>query len=267
MEIQLPQDIDLKEVLAIRKFAYLPVITVITLITVMGAVILPNLRKVSGLRREVAVSRGELASLQEKATTLEGLDEDTLSQQIAILGQALPSDKNVFALLQSLSGLAAEKGVSLEGFEIAPGSIATETATSSSFSQEEREPRQDVRQQNLETLTASFTLAGEMTRITEYLSGVETLRPLLKFTNLKLSPLVRRSAVPATESSFPVSVDVELDFFYAPLPEHLGSIADPIVLISEKEQALYESLTSFLAYEAEIPNDLVVGKEDLFSSF
>lgn len=269
MEIQLPSDIDLHEILSVRKYIYVPVVTVVAVVVLVSSVIVPHVKKVTEARRQVGMAKSELSLLEDKVTALEAIDEQAVSEQIDRLERVLPSDKNVFSLLVSLTGLAAENSVSLESFDISPGSIASESATPSALPAQEvaASRQQGERKQNLETLSATFTIFGDFSRVEHYLTQVERLQPLVKLGTIKLAPLERRSAVVATESGVPVIVDVQLDFFYAPLPEQLGTISDPLVAITETELALYESFSDYFSYDAQIPSTLVIGKEDLFSGF
>ncbi|MCH7951471.1 hypothetical protein IH980_01860 [Patescibacteria group bacterium] len=273
MDIGLPSQVNLKEVLRIKKYLYLPSLTVVVIVGLLAFFIGPTLGKVSNLRKEIALASGELTALETKVEVLQGLDESMLLEQVGVLEHVLPSKKDVFGLLTALNGLAAEEGVALGNFELRPGSIATETATPSASAKKSSEPTRkgpaSRRRSDLESIAVSVSVIGSFEDVTAFFSSVERLRPLMRFTQVSLSPVKRRSVEPvATPSAtFQVVANLGLDLFYASLPTQLGSASDPLSPLSEAEQLLYDELLGYLSYEVSLPSSIITGNENLFSPF
>lgn len=268
MEIELPTDAEVRAVLAMRKFLYLPLITAVSLVVLVSLVIIPNIRKILDVRKDIAVARGELTALETKSNLLENIDEESIEEKLVVLERVLPSNKDVYALLVALTGLAAEKGVSLMKFEVSPGSIATESATASAQPEvEQLGPRRTplTSREDLETLAATLDVQGSFPQVRDFLIEAQRISPLIRLSMVKLAPF-ERQRLEATASGIEVTVGLMLDLFYGRLPRTIGALGAPLPLITESEEALYEELVGYRAFETEIPSDLVVGKEDLFSS-
>jgi len=269
MNLELPEDVNIKSVLAIRKYLYLPVITVTVVVVLLIVVIIPTIRKISQLRKEVKLKKEQLAALEVKSTFLASIDEPQVQDQLKILERILPANKDVFSLLVSLNGLAVDTGVALGNFKTVPGSIATESATPSSRP-EEGEPVAAQRQASarkqadLDTIDVSFDLVGPFGGISNFIVNLEQIRPLMKLNKLSVVPAKARSESSAADR---VSAKIELSLFYAPLPEQLGAVGSPIVPLSETELTLFDELSTYSAYEISVPTGLQIGREDPFAPF
>ena len=269
MNLELPQEVNIKSVLAIRKYLYLPAMTATVVVVLLTAVITPNIRRISLLRKEVKLAKEQMAGLEEKSSFLASIDEPQLQDQLIILERILPADKDVFGLLVSLNGLAVDTGVALGNFKTVPGSIATESATPSARP-EEGEPdvsqRQDAarKQVDLDTLGVSFDLVGPFGDISNFILNLERLKPLMKLNILSIVPSKARSEASTADR---VAAKIELSLFYAPLPEQLGAVGSPIVPLSEVELTLFDELSTYSAYEITVPTSLQIGREDPFAPF
>ena len=269
MNLELPQDVNIKSVLAIRKYLYLPVLTVMVVVVLLIAVITPNIRKISQLRKEVKLAKEQLVGLEEKSNFLASIDEPNLQDQLTNLERILPANKDVFSLLVSLNGLAVDHGVAVGNFKTVPGSIATESATASARP-EEGEPVVAQRQESarkqayLDTLDVSFDLVGTFEGISNFILNLERLKPLMKLNTLSIVPAKARSD---TSTADRVSAKVGLSLFYAPLPEQLGAVGSPIIPLADSELTLYDELSTYSAYEITVPTSLQIGREDPFAPF
>lgn len=273
MDIELPSEIDLKAVFQIKRYLYLPVITVIVIIGLLTFFFGPTVQKILRFRKEISLASEELTALETKVEVLESFDDWSLLEQVEVLEQALPSRKDVFGLLTALNGLAADNEVALDNFRLSPGSIATETATPSATTESSRLAAQQrsarERKSGLESIAVEVNITGQFDGVNAFLSGVERSWPLMKLTRIRLYPAKQQMLAPSStpSASFRLGADLELDLFYALLPTQLGAVSKPIATLSEAEQNLYDELLSYLRYEVSIPSTVVTGNEDLFSSF
>src|SRR3990170_2949090 len=98
MEFKLPKNlnfrqVDLKSVLQIRKFIYLPATVVVVVVLLSTFIVFPRVNRILQLRKELEKSREQLVTLEEKLQTLENLDESSLLDQLQSLEKILPSHK------------------------------------------------------------------------------------------------------------------------------------------------------------------------------
>lgn len=271
MDLELPSDADLKNLLKVRKYLYLPFLVVVVVVALTAVVVGPNLGKVSRLRKEIAASRKELGGLEDKSEMLESMDEEELEEKVKVLERILPSTKDVYGLLASLNGLAEENQVSLANFEVVPGSIATEAATASAGTRKDSSNRRRTaasKQSSLESLNFSLQAVGGFDSVRQFVEKIEDLQPLMKLTKVTLSDRKQRfEFLQATPSATTlINANIELDLFFVPLPERLGELGDPVFELTQKESELYEELQKYGAYEAEVPQD-VSGRQDPFAPF
>lgn len=281
MEITLPQQVNIKTVLGIRKYFYLPAIVVALVILLLMGVVIPNIRKIMGTRKEIKQQSEKLLSLEKKATELQTMNEQDLVEELILLEEALPSGKDVLALFRSLDGLAADSQVYLGKISLSPGRIASASATPSAVPREGdlvSEQKERRGSSSLDALNFSFRLTGTFAGMMKFLENIEKLRPLMKVDTFELTSAIGGEVPVSTDSSVTSSATVDLrlsiSMFYAGFPASLGQISDPIIPLTQAELELLDELANYKRYEAVGFTGIVgegieveKGREDMFAPF
>jgi len=277
IDIDLPSQVTLRTVLGMKKYLYFPILALFVVVGLLVFVAVPSIRKVVLLRQEISQKNETLRSLEQKVEVLKSLDENQLLTQVENLERTLPSRKDVFLLLTSLNGLASQTGVSLEQFSLAPGSLATASATDSSTNRSTAQDDlsssgREAASSQLASLGVEVKITGSFEAVKGFLSNLEQLIPLMRLTTLDLSPASEETPVSlAGTTALPVVPEVSANFtiamFYASLPTQLGTITEPIQTLTESEQGLYDKLLSFISFPASPSASVPTGREDVFAPF
>jgi hypothetical protein len=109
-----------------------PFISVIVLVLIVIFAVLPLWNKVSEKQTQLRSAQDELRVLTQKEEALRTLDEESLEEQFQTAEIALPSGKEVPALLVGISRLYQEQGLELVNLKITPGKVSTQSAQPSS---------------------------------------------------------------------------------------------------------------------------------------
>lgn len=195
------------------------------------------------LRLENRRQRERLAGLERKSQLLQSLDEAEVSQRVIKLEEVFPSEKPVLNLIASLIELARENEVAFSGVELRPGRIS-QTERSSKGGSKEKEVK-------LQDFAISFNIEGVLINITSFITRLEKTAPLMKIETIGLS-------LEGPKASLGVRV------YYQSLPESLGTIDQPVPLLSQEEKSVLEEISDYRRAEV-IQATAPVGKEDLFS--
>jgi len=157
-----------------------------------------------------------------------------------------PSDKPIVQLLSSLTQLAAKHDLSFGGVSLSPGSL-TKT--------EEKKAKTD-----LSDLTFGFEAGGELNSILKFLQELERVAPLMKIDKVGL--MIKTKPL-SGDSKTMITAKIEVSAFYQPAPESLGSISQPVKLLSRSEEVILSRLFNFTQFQAVLPV-AQTGKTNLF---
>lgn len=105
-----------------------PVVSILVVVLVVVFAILPLWKKVSAKQTQLNQDKKTLELLTLKEEELKKLDANKVNEQFQHAEVALPSAKEVPALLVGLSRLYQDQGLNLTALKIVPGSVATESA-------------------------------------------------------------------------------------------------------------------------------------------
>lgn len=199
-------------------------------------------------RTELVENRERLEDrLRPKTQTLLELKEEELSKQNQQLEEALPSKNKPPVYFYALERMGQTAGVRLSGL-VFLGSKKKETV------QEAGE---------LKPVGFNLTVAGNLSQIFNFLSLLESSKPVFDVGKIKLDT----SSAPSGSSLASVSVVT----YYQPEIEQVGEIEEPIVKFSSSEEALFAKVEELRSWSfqmegvAEIDELRVeVGKKDLF---
>ncbi|KKR76033.1 MAG: hypothetical protein UU21_C0020G0010 [Candidatus Levybacteria bacterium GW2011_GWA2_40_8] len=214
---------------------------------VLGIVVfgptLSNLQKRLSINKK---QKTELGNLEKKLQILEGIDKNLVTDRVKKMEAVFPSDKPIIQLLSGLSQLAAKHNLSFGGISLSPGSL-TKT--------DEKKAETD-----LSDLTFGFEVDGEFNNVLKFLRELETTAPLMKIDKVGLTI---KTSLLIDNISTVVTADINVSAFYQPAPKSLGTISQPVKLLSRSEEAILSRLFNFTHFQAVLPV-AQTGKTNLF---
>lgn len=202
---------------------------------------LSNLQKVIRVNKQ---QKTELNNLEKKLQILEGIDKNLITDRVKKMETVFPSDKPIVQLLSSLTQLAAKHSLSFGGVSLSPGSLT-----------DEKKGKTD-----LSDLTFGFEVGGELKNILKFLQELESVAPLMKIDKvgltIKTKPLLG-------DNNAMIAAEIDVSAFYQPAPKSLGTISQPVKLLSRSEEAILSQLFNFTQFQAVLPV-AQTGKTNLF---
>jgi len=231
-----------------KKLAIAVVIAIVLSIIVFGPVL-------GRLNQRLAVNKKlkqELVGLETKLEVLEGIDKQLINERVNQMEEVFPSQKPVVEILSSLSNLAAKHGLTFGGVKLRPGELAAE----------EEKPGNAKYKSSSKLLDISFgfEVGGDFSTVLKFLSELESTSPLMRIDNvgltIKTNPLFENQATAVIAS-------IDVTAYYQAAPELLGSISQPVKLLSKGEELVLNRLFGFTLFESVLPVART-GKADLF---
>ena len=199
------------------------VILVVILCVLLG--LMPAITKIKALRMNVSDLSSQLSVLEQKATILESIDEETYKSYLSDLALAVPTDKSLTSLFATIDGLSRETGVTLSDFTLArPGTIATDSAKRLS---------NDERKLGSSLLPFTLTVTGTYEQIRKFIEYAIKVRRFFR---------IRYFSISFDEKKETISVHMGMDAYYAPLPTNLGSASQTIEALTQNDQAIIEKV-------------------------
>jgi hypothetical protein len=194
----------------------------------------------------------KLERLQTKLTVLEGIDEVLIQDRVQKMETVFPSSKPVIMLMSSLSQLAQEFNLEFGGVSLSPGSLVIEEMT--------RTSNKRMKDGGLADLQFGFQVGGDFGSITRFMQSLENTAPLMKIEEAALS--IKSNPLFTAEAT-QVVADIRVSAYYQPPPSQLGSLDNPVKLLTRKEEILLKQLINFRSFRQVVPL-ATVGKENLF---
>jgi len=190
------------------------------------------------LRGEIETTKEELVQVEQAVTLLEQLGEGELSDKREIAERAIPREKPIFTMLESLNVLASTTGVSITDLSSSPGSLATASASL-------RESTKPSRATSLpyELVTITLQVKGEFESMKQFISGLGSMVPLVDLSEVR----IRSQASTAEQVQF--NGEMDLLAYWMQEPEIKLTKVDAKTFSRDDHQELVEKLKSFQEYE------------------
>ena len=191
--------------------------------TVFG--VAPSLLKVQELAGEIREISGQTTGLQKKLDALTNLDEETLRRQLTIVLSAVPAERSFPTLFETIEGIAIQSGVNVEQMHLTGGTtLATPSATKVSAADKKLGTR---------TVPFSVTISGSLPAVQQFIALAPKVRRLLRIRTFSIA--FRRDVRPLT-------VAIEMDAFYEPLPTSLGTAITLLPALSAADDVIITQL-------------------------
>jgi Tfp pilus assembly protein PilO len=238
---------NLKNLTQLRKYQIFIWPLVILLLIFISALVFvkPKVIQILALHKTYSQEKKKLASVTQKASFLESLDQVELASKSKKVLEVLPPEADVAQILLVLKSLAQENGLIFSKIVIDPGGLSTASAQTKSS------------KEGIPSLNLSVSVGGEEGNLYSFLQRVENTLPVMKAGGVSLSP----------KGGGFSEMDFSLQAFFSFLPASLGKIEDPISNLTPQEESIYRQIQELQPVLAEgaFPEGLPVGKENLFS--
>lgn len=189
-------------------------------------VVIPSVTRIQELVSEMRKLSEETASLQKKLTTLSTLDEATLRTNLANVLSAVPAERSFPTVFETVESVAAQTGTTVVSMAISGGAtLATPTAVSASD-----------KKLGTRTIPFSVTINGTLDAVQQFIALVPGVRRLLR---------VRVFSIAFPREEKPLTVMIEMDAFYEPLPTNIGSTMTVLPTLTEEDVGVINRLTLF----------------------
>ncbi len=213
----------------LQTYEHLIISGVILIICVAGFVfgIIPSALKIADELGQLSTLTQERDGLKQKLSYLQSLDESTLRDQLLTALSAVPADKSIPTVFNTVESLAAQSGVSVDKMQVSAGGyIATASAT-----------KQTPVERQLGTRLVPFTvtIVGTFTGIEQFISEAPTIRRILR---------IRTFAISFPKTTNTISVVLNMDAFYEPFPTTLGVAAEAVTPLTDAEQVTLEKIAN-----------------------
>jgi hypothetical protein len=155
---------------------------------------------------------------------------------MAVSLTALPPEKDVPRLISTVDKVAGDSGVAVVSFSLAPGIVATQSG------------------QKEESFSLKYTLAGSWENLGNFFTKIDAVLPLLAVEKIKLA-----------NSAGQFQAEVDLKTFTLNLPEKLGPVDEPVMVLTKEEEKSLVDLDKFTAYSFPLQEATPAGKPNPFA--
>lgn len=188
----------------------------------------PAYKKASAMSSKAKELSETVKQLQNKIDLLNSMDEDTLRSQVALTLSAIPSDKSVASVFSSIEGVANMSGVTPADITIsATGKMATNSGVT-------KNPEETKLSSGI--IPFAVSINGTYQQIRDFLKVANSVRRFMRVQAFSL----------AKGESDMLTMSVDMNAFYTPLPTSIGKPSDRIETFTQNDQDLLTSISSML---------------------
>lgn len=188
--------------------------------------LVPALGTVQNIISELRTIADEADSLQKKLNTLNTLDEDTLRNQLTQVLSAVPAERSFPTIFETVEGVAAQTGVSVINMSLAGGAtLATPSTAQVSAADKKLGTR---------TIPFSVSINGSLAAVQEFIARIPKVRRLFR---------IRVFSISFPKDARPLTVSIDMDAFYEPLPTTLGTAKVVLPTLTAADEEVVSKLT------------------------
>jgi Tfp pilus assembly protein PilO len=212
-----------------RKYQNSIVSGVLLLFCILATVfaVIPSIGKIQQLIADLRVMTEETTALKKKLDTLTALDEGTLRTNLTNVLSAVPAERSFPTVFETVESVAAQTGVSVVSMSISGGaSLATPAASQVSAADKKLGTR---------TIPFSVTINGSLSGIEQFIALIPQVRRLLR---------IRVFSIAFPKDDRPLTVIVDMDAFYEPLPSTIGNAKAVLPQLTDADFTMINRLTA-----------------------
>lgn len=241
----------------------IPLVSVLVVIAVFMLAVLPLWNKVSSKQTELNSAQEELKKLQTKEEELQKLNVTDLENQFQIAEIALPSSKEVPALLVGISRLYQEQGMALTALKITPGKVSTESA------QVKEEPGSKSPTTTPAPTAKSVTSGGKVTFASDrrldfdlVLTGnLEQARGFLKTLEKSLRLMVVNSFAFTKSTNGSTQINLKISAPFEPFPPVPTKFSESLPTLTKDDLDNLGKLSSFTPLTTPFSENIITGDQ------
>jgi Tfp pilus assembly protein PilO len=189
-------------------------ITLLVSVLLIIYIVIPQVSSFFSVAEEVATTQEQISTLKNNTAYLTSLNTATLNDQLNLVFEALPADKDFAAVIDAINTAALDSGVSVNDYSVLVGELATPSA----------ELKQFV------TLDLSISVAGTKEEAKAFLQKMYEVLPISQVRSLALTE----------ESSM-----FKIAFYFKPYPKGTYNVTQPIGAIPPQKEALFNVLATW----------------------
>ncbi len=214
--------------------------------------VVPGVGSVQEIFSEIRTLTDETDILEQKMSILNTLDEETLRIQLKEVLSAVPAERSFPTVFETVEGVAAQTGVSVMSMNLTGGAtLATPSAAKVSVADKKLGTR---------TIPFSVTINGSLPAVQEFIALIPKVRRLFR---------IRVFSISFPKDLRPLTVSIDMDAFYEPLPATLGTAKATLPILTDEDQAVVTRLIELplATFESGAMPPPLIGKtkEDPFS--
>lgn len=186
-------------------------------------VIIPELSNWFSIRDEIAATQLRIATLKQNISFMNNLDKNTMNKELQTASDALPPEKDIGQMLQSISLAAAESNVSLNDYSFQVGELTASTNSPS--------PVHTVgttQSNGVSKILITIVVNGNTTKIKNFIKDLENNLPLANIYDINGSG---------------ANVSVAIQFYEKPFPKITFTGDTQLTPIAKDRVSLLESLS------------------------
>jgi len=213
---------------SVRKYQNIAVSVALLIFCVVSVIfaLVPAFSTIQELFTTMRTVSQESQVLQQKLNTLSALDEDTLRANLTNVLSAVPAERSFPTVFETVENVAAQTGVSVITMGISGGaSLATPSAKQVSAADKKLGTR---------TIPFSVTVSGSISAVQEFIALIPNVRRLLR---------VRVFSIAFPKDDRQLTVIVDMDAFYEPLPSTIGNARALLPTLTEADLNTINRLT------------------------
>lgn len=212
----------------VRTYQNIIVSSVIIFFCVIAAVaaLFPAVKKVQETVAELSNLSGQNTMFKKKSETLMLLDEDALRSKLTQVLSAVPADRSFPTIFETVERVAAQTGVTVSDMTfVGETTLATPSSTKVSATEKKIGTR---------TVALTVTISGTLEAVEQFISMIPSVRRLFR---------VKTFSMTFPREVRPLTVSIDMDAFYEPLPETIGKAQSTLPVLSADDEAVISRLS------------------------
>jgi len=157
------------------KLLIAPIILTIIVLVVINSVMLPRIKDIGVVNKDINKVLAETKKIQEKINYLESVPQDELKKNEGLLASSMLYEKDAYYLVSVIRNIADRYGFMIQGFSISPGKV---TGSDQSNKNENKNANKKV--------PVTLSLMGPKSKYLDFINGLENSLPLLTLDKFEM---------------------------------------------------------------------------------
>jgi len=210
--------------------AMIPILIVVLFVIMsLGLVVVPKIGQIKDYRSQVTDLKAKIDDLNKKRAYVQSIDEGDLKAKEEVLLMAMPESKDIYYLLNVVTGVVAEYGFKVDGFSFSPGEL------------KEIGEEGAAGLQGISRVSFDLNLMGPGERYIELIEGLENSLPILSFDEIDSKVMEEAMS----------TIDLKMTTYFASGSEKVdvSKLAYTDLIMTQTEIDLLEDLANYKKIE------------------